>query len=170
METRRRLARGAVVVMLVLAGNGVAYAATPPVCAPPASQTSLSGSFSNSSLTILNSPVLQVQLVGASGTFQGHVILEPIAAPPPTVSDGCKEDSEFVVSGFTGSVVAAGPALGPVPLVLVAIQPINARLQVHFGPELSRPLLTFRSDTPVQGSLGTVRFVQIVGGQIISTR
>ncbi len=108
---------------------------------------------------------MHVQFVGASGTFQAHVVLEPIAAPPPAVSDGCKEDSEFVVSGFTGSVVATGPAVGPVPLVLVAVQPISASLQVHFGPEPSRPLFTFRSDTPVQGSLGTV---QIVGGQVIS--
>jgi hypothetical protein len=160
MQWRLQLTRGALLVVLVLAArNGVAHAATPPACAPPASQTTLSGTFATSSLPILTSPLLQVQLVGASGTFQGHVVLEPIPAPPPAVSDGCKEDSEFLVSNFTGSLVATGPAVGPVPLVLVATQPINARLQVHFGPEPSRPLLTFLSDTPVQGSLGTVQFV-----------
>jgi hypothetical protein len=168
---QRRLVGSAVLLVILapFASGGMAYAASPPTCAPPATRSTLAGAFAGSPLTVLNSPLLQVQLLGASGTFRGHVVLEPVPAPPPAVSDGCKEDSTFTVSGFTGTLVASGPAVGPVPVILTATQPIDASLHVHFGSEPSRPLLTFHSDTPVQGSFGTVTFVQIVGGQVVAS-
>ena len=169
---QRRLAGSAFLLVMLaqFASGGVAHAASPPLCTPPATQSTLAGAFAGFPLTVLNSPLLQVQLLGASGTFRGHVVLEPVPAPPPAVSDGCKEDSNFTLSGFTGTLVATGPAVGPVPVNLTATQPIDASLHVHFGPEPSRPLLTFQSDTPVQGSFGTVTFVQIVGGQVVVSR
>src|SRR6266540_399848 len=92
-----------------LSGREAALAAGPSACQPRRFQ--LSGDFSLTPvLPILSnsgSPV-QATLVGTAGTFQGHVVFQPVAAPPPAISEGCKENSRFTVTGFAGALVANG--------------------------------------------------------------
>lgn len=167
-------------LVLALAGQGAALAAPlPPPCGPSATPFDLSGAFP-ATIPILGSPLLQATLDGITGTFQGHVVFEPLAAPPPALSDGCKEDSQFTVEGFTGSITAIGPLalalFGSSPAtVLLTTQSTNAKLQVHFGENPNNPQLTFRSDVPVlflvqPGQFVPVRFVQIIGLQIITIK
>ena len=87
---------------LLLSGRGMALAAAPPLCAPPATQGVLAGTLSPPSLLpILSSPLLQAFVIGTGTfTFEAHIVMEPIPAPPPAISDGCKEDSRFTVHNF----------------------------------------------------------------------
>ncbi len=172
----------------VFPSSSLAAAADPTSC-PPMQQTVV-GTFSATPvLPILNHPLLQATLTGAAGTFQGHIVFQPIPVPPSAISDGCQENSQFTVQGFVGSLTLAGDAVRALTqtafgvesslLKLETTQPINASLQLHFGSQSSKPLFTFRSDQPVTvqvlvGStfvpVGSVQFVQIVGGQVIQVR
>lgn len=160
-----------------------AAAATPPECAPPATRSPFDLTFP-ATITVLNSPLLQAVIAGTTGTAHGDILFVPKAAPPPAISDGCKENSRFVVTDFLGQLTLTstvplpfGPITLPpgVPITVLATftgQPINARLGVHFGPEPSEPVITFRSDEPVLFLPGTpleqpVRILQIVGGEVI---
>jgi hypothetical protein len=159
---------------ILLLSPTAALAAVPPDCAPPASESTLTGVFPAPPLSILNQPALQVTLTGTSGSFRGHIVFQPQAVPPPGLSDGCQENSRFTISDFTGTLSVSGPLaaqlFGVSPFQAIATQPIDASLEVHFGTQPSRPLLTFRSKQPVQTSFGPLRFLQIVGGHIIHTR
>ena len=164
-----------------LPGRGVAWAAAPPLCQPPATPTILAGTLNPFvPLPILTSPLLQVFVVG-TGTFAAHIVMEPIPALPPAISDGCKEDSRFTVNGFMGQLCVLGftavqlnlPQC-PSPL-LSTTQPANISIVVHFGTEPSKPLLTLLSDAPLNyfpqvGQLPVqVRFLQIVRLQVIAS-
>jgi hypothetical protein len=170
----------ALMLTLAMGGQGAALAAPlPPPCGPSATPFDLAGAFP-ATIPILGSPLLQATLDGITGTFSGHVVFEPLAAPPPALSDGCKEDSQFTLEGFTGSLTATGPLalelFGSSPVtVLLTTQSTNAKLQVHFGTEPNNPQLTFRSDVPVlflvpPGQFVPVRLVQILGLQIITMK
>jgi hypothetical protein len=154
------------IVMAVAAGNGVAFAATPPACEPPASRFELTGAFPGS-VPAFTTPALQATLVGTSGTFAGRGVFQPKPAPPPAISEGCKENSQFTVTDFQGTLLVQGAAFGPVSLATFPGQPVDARLSVHFGSEPNKPVLMFRSDEPVSLGGVPVRSVQIVGGQIV---
>ncbi len=163
--------------------SGVALAAQAPPCGPSATQFDVAGSLTpGTPLPILSNPAspLQVALVGIAGTFQGHIVFTPLSAPPPAISDGCQENSRFTVEGFIGSVVVTGPLAGALfgadpHFLLSTTQPTNASLQVHFGPQPSKPVLTFHSDPPVlffpqAGQPGVpVRFLQIVGLEVTAS-
>jgi len=166
----------ALALVLALVEPETAVAATPPTCAPPATQFDVAGTLSPTTpfpiLSNPNSP-LQAALIGI-GTFQGHVVWQPLTA---SLSDGCQENSRFTVEGFVGSVVIMGPLavtkFGASPFVLLsATQPTNASLQVHFGDQPSKPVLTFQSDQPVTffglpAGPVQVQLVQIVGLDIV---
>lgn len=162
------------VLVLALSAPKGALAAQLPPCGPSATVSDLSGAFP-AEMTILNSPLLQATLVGFTGTFTGHVVFTPLSAPPPAVSDGCKENSRFTAEDFTGVLFASGPVAlqlfggSPFP-VLVAEQPTDLSLQVHFGTEPNKPILTFRSTEPVLFLGQPVRFVQIIGLQIVASQ
>lgn len=177
----RAVLAGSLALFGLLPGRGVALAATPPQCAPPATPVNLAGILSPiSPLPILNSPGLLQAFVLGTGTFEAHIVFEPIPAPPPAISDGCKEDSRFTVYNFMGTLFVAGPVAQQLGLpqypnpILSTIQSTNASLEVHFGPEPNRPMLTLRSDVPVlffpPGGLPPVpvRLLQIVGLQVIA--
>lgn len=170
----------ALMLTFAMPGQGVALAAPlPPPCGPSATPFHLAGTFP-ATIPILGSPLLQAAVDGITGTFRGHVVFEPLAAPPPALSDGCKEDSQFTLEGFTGSVTATGPLAlelfgSSSATVLLTTQSTNAKLQVHFGTEPNNPQLTFRSDVPVlflvpPGQFVPVRLVQILGLQIITIK
>lgn len=174
---------------LALSGFVLAPAAVPGValaqCEPPAHRGVRTETFP-AVITILDSPLLHVQLVGFGGSGSGRIIWQPIPAPPPAVSDGCKENTRFTVENFQGVMIATnrtgapltvGPITipaGAVPVVVLATtEPIDASLLVHFGParEPNKPMVTFRSDKPVLFLPGTpaqtsVRFVHLVGGAV----
>jgi len=160
---------GGLIVLMIAAGDGVALAATPPACAPPASHFELAGAFPGSVPTF-TTPALQATLIGTSGTFEGRGVFQPKSAPPPAISEGCKENSEFTVADFQGTLLVQGSAFGPVALSTFPGQPTDARLSVHFGPEPNKPVLTFRSKQPVSVGGVPVRSVQIVDGEIISVK
>jgi len=164
----------ALALAVAVTGPGTARAAaTPPACNPPATVFDVAGTLAPTTpFFILSNPSspLRAFLLG-TGTFQGHVIWQPITA---ALSDGCHENSRFIVAGFTGIVFVEGPLAttlfghSPFPL-LVVTQPTTASLQVHFGNEPSKPVLTFRSNRPVLLLGQPVQFVQIVGLEIIAT-
>jgi hypothetical protein len=170
MRRLRWLALVAALPAFLLAPTA-AVAAVPPDCAPPATPSTLDGAFPAPPLSILNQPALRVTLAGLTGTFHGHIVFQPRTAPPPALSDGCQENSRFTINDFTGMLSVSGPLatqlFGVSPFQALASQPIDASLEVHFGVQPSRPLLTFRSKQPVQTSFGPLRFLQIVGGQVI---
>jgi hypothetical protein len=170
-------------------GSSLVAAADPSTCPP--TQETVSGSFTTTPvLPILNHPpLLQATLAGSAGTFQGRIIFQPISVPPIVISDGCQENSRFTVQGFVGSLTLTGEAVRSITqaafgidstqLQLQATEPINASLQLHFGTQTSKPLFTFQSDRPVTVQVlvgttlvpvGTVQFVQIVGGQVVQVR
>jgi hypothetical protein len=164
----------ALALAVAVTGPGTARAAaTPPACNPPANVFDVAGTLAPTTpFFILSNPSspLRAFLLG-TGTFQGHVVWQPITA---ALSDGCHENSRFTVEGFTGIVFVEGPLAttlfghSPFPL-LVVTQPTTASLQVHFGDEPSKPVLTFRSNRPVLLLGQPVQFVQIVGLEIIAT-
>ena len=82
-----------------------------------------------------------------------------------------KENSQFTVTDFQGTLLVQGSAFGPVALATFPGQPTDARLSVHFGPEPNKPVLTF-TERKRALSLGRVpvRSVQIVGGEIVFVR
>jgi hypothetical protein len=170
-------------VVFALVGSGAAFATGGPPRAPSARQWDMSGvTTPGTPLPILANPAspMQAALVGSAGTLQGHIVWTPLAVAPPAVSDGYQEDSRFTVEGFVGSAVVQGPLaaalFGENPHVLVlAAHPTDISLQVHFGTQPSKPLLTLRSDPPLlyfphAGQPGMpVRFLQIVGLQVIAS-
>ena len=156
----RRLVIG-LVLMGALLGPATARAAESPLCSPPATQQTVAGTFPGT----LSFPALHATLVGLTGSYTGHIGFEPIAAPPPALSDGCKENSRFTLTGFTGSLTATLPGVGTV--VLLTTQPITASLSLHFGTEPNKPILTFRSDRPVLLGTTPVQVIQIVGGELV---
>jgi len=162
-----------------------ATAAAPPECAPPATRSAFDGTFP-ATIPVLNSPLLQAVVAGTTGTAHGNILFVPKAALPPAISDGCKENSRFVVTDFLGQLTLTnvsgaplpfGPITLPqdVPITVLATlpnRPINARLGVHFGLEPNEPVITFRSDELVLFLPGTplereVRILQIVGAEVI---
>jgi hypothetical protein len=154
-------------LLLMIAASGrVALAATPPTCEPPASHFELAGAFPGT-VPAFTTPSLQATLIGTSGTFEGRGIFQPKPAPLPAISEGCKENSQFTVTDFQGTLLVQGSAFGTVALSTFPGQPVDARLGVHFGPEPNKPVLTFRSNEPVSLGGVPVRSVQIVGGQIL---
>ena len=173
---------GSLALAGLLSGRGVALAAPPPQIASPATQFKLAGDLSQFpfGLPILNSPLLQASVVG-TGTYEAHIVFEPILAPPPAISDGRKEDSRFTVRNFQGRLFVAGPVAAQLGLrqfpnpILATTQATNANLEVHFGPGPNRPMLTLRSDVPViffpPGGQPPVlvRVLQIVGLQVIAS-
>jgi len=162
-----RLFLTGVLLFAALLGPVPAAAAPPSVaCGPAATTTRLAGTFP----ATLPFPQLQATLVGLTGSYTGHVVLQPVAAPPPALAEGCQENSHFVLTGFTGRLIATLPQLGTVVVLDTGPQPINATLELHLGAESNRPLLTFRSDRPVATIFGVVQFVQIVGGQVVHSR
>jgi len=179
------LLASSLVLFGLLPGRGVAWAAAPPFCQPPATLTTIPPTTLTGPLPILGSPLSPLQaFVLGTGTYEAHIVFEPIPAPSPAISDGCKEDSRFTVYNFQGTLFVAGPVatqLYPPPLppcpcpILSTIGPTNVSLQVHFGPEPNRPMLTLRSDVPVlffpPGGLPSVpvRLLQIVGLQVIAS-
>jgi hypothetical protein len=170
------LAALAVLAVLVSAASpSAALAADPPLCQPPASISNLGGTFPGAPLVALNRPPdLQVAMIGQTGSWEGHVVFQPRPSPPPALSDGCQENSRFTITGFTGTLVMSGTVasdlFGFSPVIVTATQPTDASLQVHFGTQSSRPLLTFRSKTPVNTIFGPVRMLQIVGGQVVHAK
>lgn len=159
-----------------------ATAAEPPECAPPVTRSPFDLTFP-ATITVLDSPLLKAVIAGTTGTAHGDILFVPKAAPEPAISDGCKENSRFVVTDFLGQLTLTSAAplpFGPItlppdtPITVLATftsQPINARLGVHFGPEPNEPVITFRSDEPVlflPGILNQpVRILQIVGAEVI---
>jgi hypothetical protein len=141
-------------------------AETPPTCEPPASHFELAGAFPGT-VPAFTTPALQASLIGTSGTFEGRGVFQPKPAPPPAISEGCKENSQFTVTDFQGTLLVQGAAFAPVALATFPGQPVDARLSVHFGPEPNKPVLTFRSAEPVSLGGVPIRSVQIVGGQIV---
>ena len=65
----------------------------------------------------------------------------------------------------SGAVQLSGPVasqlFGFSPVVISTVSPTDAIIQVHFGTDPSRPLLTFRSQTPVNSPFGPLRLLQI---------
>src|SRR5262245_45896140 len=87
----------------VFPGCRIAAPADPAACPP--TQETVSGDFSVIPvLPILNHPLLQATLTGTAGTFQGHIVFQPIPVPLSAISDGCQENSQFTVQGFVGSL------------------------------------------------------------------
>ena len=153
-------------IMLALAMDARGALAAPPTCEPPASHFELTGAFPGT-VPAFTTPALQATLIGTSGTFEGRGVFQPKSAPPPAISEGCKENSQFTVTAFQGTLLVQGAAFGPVALATFPGQPTDARLSVHFGPEPNKPVLTFRSKEPVSLGGVPVRSVQIVGGEIV---
>jgi NAD(P)-dependent dehydrogenase (short-subunit alcohol dehydrogenase family) len=75
-----------------------------------------------------------------------------------STSRATQENSRFSITDFTGTLTIAGALatqlFGFSPVAVTASQPTDASLQVHFGTQPSRPLLTFRSRTPVTSPFG----------------
>jgi len=179
--SRRQLVAAIVAVTLVLACAvpGVALAKNP----AHAHVLNLSGTItSGTPVPILANPLspLRAAMVGESGTWAGHVVLTPRLAPPPAVSDGYQENSRFTVKGFLGTVVVEGPValglFGETPhVLLMTTQPTNMSLQVHFGTQPSKPVLTLMCNPPVlyfptAGQPGvSVRFIHIVGLKVVAS-
>ncbi len=107
--------------------------------------------------------------VGHSGTYEGHVVIEPIEATAP---EGLKEDSWFNVTGFHGSVCLATTP----PLCAVTFSPVDAWISVHFGDEPNKPVATvlvtsgdLRLILP-WGVSDPLKLMKIVGGEVVQLR
>ncbi len=115
---------------------------------------------------------LEWALEGDAGTLHGHVVI--IRETP------FKENASFTLHDFEGSLTISGPAvvelgLGCSEISLQTIQPTDAKVQLHYGPEPSKPLFAVQCDPSIailcDGiPIGTVRFARIVGGQILLLR
>ena len=163
---RRPLLIGLLLLGVWLSPAPSVGADAPARCQPAATSTTVQGTFP----ATLPFPLLQAAVVGLTGSYEGHVVFQPLAAGPPALAEGCKESSRFTLTNFTGRLIATLPQLGQVTVLDTGTQPINATLTIHFGTEPNKPILTFRSDRPVTTIFGTVQFIQIVGGQVVQAR